>query len=237
MERHRKEIAKTLVLATALIAAVALALLPPQLQAQSQTTPKGFDPKLLAKASAGDDDAQTSSGFAGAFHNGRLKLLSLPDRPIVGGSRMRVVEGVWVSESSGSGKALVFPEQVKISCEDFGPDDKKCVELSVTLAPTSISVGIMGLNTEEYAIDRWDDRGVIASYGGDRNGSDLSSKCHRHVLTMDFASGTVSVSDIPTHMKGCEAFTTTNSYRLVQGEYYVDTTPNNDGDKPIEKAK
>jgi TPR repeat protein len=50
-----------LVLASALLAAVAPALLPTQLEAQSQTTP-GIDPNLLAKAKSGDADAQVSLG-------------------------------------------------------------------------------------------------------------------------------------------------------------------------------
>jgi hypothetical protein len=49
MERHRKQLASTLVLAFALIAAVATFLLPPSLQAQTQAQPKGIDPALLAK--------------------------------------------------------------------------------------------------------------------------------------------------------------------------------------------
>jgi hypothetical protein len=181
--------------------------------------------------------AQTKGGLSGFLHNDRLKFNSLPDRPITGNSRSRVVEGAWISESSSSDKALVFPQYVHITCESLR-GDSKCIELSVTLAPTKILVGIQELNTQEYAIDRWDDKGLIASYGGD----ELDSECQRHVLTMDFGSGAVTVSDIPTHMKACEAFTTTNSYRLVRGEYYVDTTPNNDldkhdADKPVPKTK
>jgi hypothetical protein len=69
-------------------------------------------------------------------------------------------------------------------------------------------------------------RDSLASYGGDS-----ASRCQRHVLTMDFDSGAVSVSDIPTRKKGCEAFTETDSYRLVRGNYYVDTSPGNNMDK------
>ncbi len=58
MERHRKQYANTLVLASALIAAVAIFLLPPSLQAQTQAQPNGIDPALLAKANAGDADAE-----------------------------------------------------------------------------------------------------------------------------------------------------------------------------------
>jgi hypothetical protein len=54
MERHRKQLASTLVLATALIAAFATFLLPPSLQAQTQAQAKGIDPALLAKAKTGD---------------------------------------------------------------------------------------------------------------------------------------------------------------------------------------
>jgi TPR repeat protein len=58
MERHRKQLASTLVLASAMIAAVAIFLLPPSLQAQTQAQPKGFDPALLARANAGDAKSQ-----------------------------------------------------------------------------------------------------------------------------------------------------------------------------------
>ncbi len=178
--------------------------------------------------------AQTNSGLAELFHNGRLKLLSLPDRPVDGDSHHRIVDGVWVSESSGPDKQLVFPQQVEIECENWASDSRKCVEFGVTLSPTKAVVGIGELYKNEYGIDRWDDQGLIASYGGE----ELDSACQRHVLTMHFASGAVSVSDIPTHTEGCEALKVTNSYRLVRGEYYVDTTPNNDADadKPIRKA-
>jgi TPR repeat protein len=64
MERHRKQIASTLVLASALIAAVATFLLPPSLQAQTQAQPKGIDPALLARANAGDAKSQFLVGSA-----------------------------------------------------------------------------------------------------------------------------------------------------------------------------
>ena len=63
-------------------------------------------------------------------------------------------------------------------------------------------------------------------------GRDRVSRCQRHVLTMDFDSGAVSVADIPTHKKGCEALKETDSYRLVRGNYYVGTSPGNNMDKP-----
>jgi hypothetical protein len=117
----------------------------------------------------------------------------------------------------------VLPQQVKILCSKFL---KECTEISVTLSPVPTLVGIEGVDNTIYDIDQWDDHGLMASYGGDE-----SSRCQRHVLTIDFESGAVSVSDIPTHMTGCEAFTETDSYKLVRGQYYVDTTPGNDLDK------
>jgi TPR repeat protein len=69
MERHRKQLASTLVLASALIAAIATFLLPPSLQAQTQAQPKGVDPALLARAKAGDADAQFSMGLL--YDNGQ----------------------------------------------------------------------------------------------------------------------------------------------------------------------
>ena len=66
--------------------------------------------------------------------------------------------------------------------------------------------------------------------------SAASDRCNRHVLTMTFAAGAVSTSDIPTHEKGCEPFPETNSYRLARGGYYIDTTPGNDAEKPVKPA-
>ncbi|MGP8174055.1 MAG: tetratricopeptide repeat protein [Terracidiphilus sp.] len=68
MERRRKQLASTLVLASALIAAVATFLLPLSLQAQTQTQPNGIDPALLAKARAGD--AASQSVVAHAYMKG-----------------------------------------------------------------------------------------------------------------------------------------------------------------------
>src|ERR1035437_8146301 len=70
MERHRKQIASTLVLASALIAAIGTFLLPPSLQAQPQAQPKGIDLALLAKAKAGDASSQVSVGNAYAKGEG-----------------------------------------------------------------------------------------------------------------------------------------------------------------------
>ena len=98
---------------------------------------------------------------------------------------------------------------------------------SVTLGPVKDMVIIKDIDDTMYDVDRWDSHGLTASYGGGVR----FSRCQRHVLTMDFDSGAVSVSDIPTRKKGCEVFTETNSYRLVRGMYYVDTSPGNDMDK------
>jgi hypothetical protein len=64
MKRHRKQLANTLVLAFALIAAVATFLLPPSLQAQTQAQPSGIDPAVMAKANAGDAKSQLLVGYA-----------------------------------------------------------------------------------------------------------------------------------------------------------------------------
>ena len=160
------------------------------------------------------------------FHNDRLKTVTLTDGPITGDINMRVVSGFWTAESSDPSKALVFPQQVKITCTHLGLNT--CHELIITLAAAVGVVAVQDVDEEEYAIDSWDAHGLVASYGG----SEGDSRCQRHVLTMDFDSGAVSVSDIPTHKKGCEMFKATDSYRLVRGNYYVDTSPGNDMDKP-----
>jgi hypothetical protein len=170
----------------------------------------------------------------GAFSNDRLKRAEDKDRPITGDDQWRGVDGMWVMESNDPGKALLFPEQVKITCTH---SDKTCQELKVTLGPMGGLVFIAGIDQTIWLINSWDEHGLLATYDADPSANALSEKCHRHVLSMSFASGVVSASDIPTHEKGCETFKTTDSYRLVRGQYYVDTTPGNDGGKPIKPNK
>jgi hypothetical protein len=157
-------------------------------------------------------------------HSNRLKILPVTDPTVTGDNFIRLVAGIWVSESKDPTKRLVFPQQVKITCAQ---PRKTCTELVLTLAEAKDLISIQDIDSEDYDISSWDSHGLVASYGGDEH-----SRCQRHVLTMDFDSGAVSVSDIPTHKKGCEAFNETDSYRLVRGNYYVDTTPGNDLDKP-----
>lgn len=165
-------------------------------------------------------------GLASIFHNDRLKINAMKDSPIVGDVNSRLVEGVWLPEAADPSKNLVFPQQVKIYCTRY---NKICMELNVTIGPAPGLVAINELDDEEYNVDSWDVHGLVASYGGD----DISgSPCQRHVLTMEFESGAVSLSDIPTHRKGCEVIKETGSYKLARGFYYVDTSPGNDMDKP-----
>lgn len=180
-------------------------------------------------AEQGDASAQPAKSLSGVFSNDRLKRGELKDYPITGDDQWRDVDGMWVPESKEPSNALLFPEQVRITCSN---SDKTCRELSVTLGVMGGLVEIMGPDEKIWQISSWDSDGLLASYDADPSSKKVDERCHRHVLSMSFASGAVSTSDIPTHEKGCEAFRQTDSYRLVRGEYYVDTTPGNEGDKP-----
>lgn len=163
---------------------------------------------------------------AGMFHNDRLKALVIPGSPLLkeqSHAFYALATGFWVSESNDPKKALVLPMQVKLWCRKTS---KVCTEISVTLGAVPTLVSVEDLDNTDYEVDKWDEHGLTASYGGDE-----ASRCQRHVLTIDFDSGAVSVADIPTRKTGCEAFPETNSYKLVRGKYYVDTTPGNDLDK------
>jgi hypothetical protein len=159
------------------------------------------------------------------LQNDRLKTVTLPDSPVVGGDRHRVVAGFWLSESKQPQKVLGFLQQVSIECRNYADLPKECVEISVTIAPEKRMVSIQEIGSATYDVNSWDSRGLVASYGGG-----VDSLCVRHRLTMDFSSGAVSLSHIPIRTKGCEALRSieTDSYRLVRGNYYVDTTPGND---------
>jgi hypothetical protein len=160
------------------------------------------------------------------FHNDRLKTLVIPGPPLLkekSYSFTAFASGIWASESNDPKKALVLPMQVKLWCSK---NSKVCTETSVTLGAVPTLVSIEDMDNTDYDVDKWDEHGLTASYGGNE-----TSRCQRHVLTIDFDSGAVSVADIPTRKTGCEAFTETDSYKLVRGKYYVDTTPGNDLDK------
>jgi hypothetical protein len=183
-----------------------------------------FEDQAKAKiATAALMQGQSSSGV---FHNDRLKTLVIPGPPLLktkSYSISALASGFWVPESNDPSKALVLPMQVKILCSK---PSKICTEISVTLGAVKDMVGIQDVDTTTYEVDKWDEHGLTASYGGDE-----SSRCQRHVLTIDFDSGAVTVNDIPTRKAGCEAFKETDSYKLVRGLFYVDTTPANDLDK------
>jgi hypothetical protein len=146
----------------------------------------------------------------------------------------RIVPGAWSGGPQGGRNETVRcndlarcnPARPRGRCPTETRYDKECVETSVTLGLMRDMVSIQDIDDTTYDVDKWDSHGLTASFGGD-----ASSRCQRHVLTMDFESGAVSVADIPTRQKGCEAFTETNSYRLVRGMYYVDASPANDMDK------
>jgi hypothetical protein len=167
------------------------------------------------------------------FQNARVKRAEDPDRQILFEDSFPEVSGMWVPESKDPAKTLVFPEQVKIVCTH---SDLTCRELTVPLESIGGLVFIGDIEEKIWQVTSWDQNGLLASYDADPHATAASERCHRHVLSMSFRSGAVSTSDIPTHEKGCEMFPETDSYKLVRGQYYVDTTPGNDADRPVRPA-
>jgi hypothetical protein len=168
-----------------------------------------------------------------AYHNDRLKRAELDDHEVIGNSQWRNVSGMWVPESNDLANELLFLEQVTINCER---PTRTCKELKITLEPIGGVIFIDGVDETIWQINSWDEHGLLAAYDADPSATAVSERCHRHVLSMSFTSGAVSTSDIPTHEKGCETFKQTDSYRLIRGGYYVDTTPGNDAEKPVKTA-
>jgi len=177
---------------------------------------------------------QQAKPLSGVFHNDRLKRAEDPDYEITGDGQWRRVSGMWVPESDHPANDLLFKEQVTIACDR---PSSTCKELKIILEPFGGLIFIDGIEETTWQITSWDEHGLLATYDADPSANAAASeKCHRHVLSMSFASGAVSASDIPTHEKGCETFKQTDSYRLVRGQYYVDTTPGNDAEKPVKSA-
>ncbi|MDE1161317.1 MAG: hypothetical protein PW792_05140 [Acidobacteriaceae bacterium] len=164
------------------------------------------------------------------FSNERLKREVIADDPIEPHDYDAFADGLWLPEADQPERTLVMPEQVHVVCV-LG--DQTCRAYTVTLGTMKDIVRVEDISAVEYHVDSWDEHSLRASYGPtkyDKVGS--SDRCHNHVLAMNFGSGYVSLSDIPTHEKGCEMFTETNAYHLARGHYYVDTSPGNDLDKP-----
>jgi hypothetical protein len=181
------------------------------------------DPLTKAEQPATKIDSKPPSSM---FYNPRLKsnLYKFKQINIGGSEDNRIVQGIWLPESNDPGKGLVFPEQVSIWCTR---SEMSCEVASIELEVQSELVSIPAIQQDEYHVDSWNSDGLSASYGPWEIGN-LSDKCHRHVLVMNFKSGVVTLSDISTHAKGCEMFAESNTYRLGHGDYYVDTTPNAD---------
>jgi hypothetical protein len=177
---------------------------------------------------------QQAKPLSGVFHNDRLKRAEDPDYEITGDSEWRKVDGMWVPESDHPANDLLFKEQVTITCNR---PSSTCKELKIILEPFGGLIFVDGIDETTWQITSWDEHGLLASYDADPSNKALSERCHRHALSMSFASGAVSTSDIPTREKGCETFKQTDSYRLVRGQYYVDTTPGNDAEKPVRPAR
>lgn len=163
------------------------------------------------------------------FRNDRLKRSEGKDSPIKSFHDTRViVDGMWVPESKDPAREIVLPEQVEIICTH---SEMTCEEMKVTLGPTAGVVFIDSIGQTVWTVTSWDGHGLLASYGPEVSALAASDRCHRHVLAMTFSSGAISTSDIPTHEKGCEMFAETDSYRLIRGFYYIDTSPGNDQDR------
>jgi hypothetical protein len=184
----------------------------------------GFVLFLLAGCqSARQHDSEMSEQLATTFVNNRLKANTYPDTPIKAFMGIAVAGGFWLPEDSKTQQ--LFAEQVDISCIK---DEAVCHELTIPLGVTQDSIHIMHAEEKLWPINSWNADAILASYGPVLTAKPGSGdRCLRHVLSLTLDSGAVSSSVVPTHEKGCEAFQEINASRLVNGNFYIDTTPGN----------
>lgn len=155
------------------------------------------------------------------WHNDHLKTVVHGDQHILHfGDDQLSVTGIWLPDSGDPSRARLFPEQGRITCIK---SEKVCKELLVTLGPDPVSVTIDDVDETDYDIVSWDKSGLTATLGPFLWSTKPADRCLRHVLTMDFQSNAVLLTDIPTHVKGCEAISSTDTYRLVWGNYSIET--------------
>ncbi len=137
--------------------------------------------------------------------------------------------GIWIPELDDKAHQLVYPEQTRIECNR---GEQNCLEMRVSFTAVGNDfVMVDGPEETLWPIKSWDKNSLVAGYGPLPMLTKLEEKCQSHVLSIVFASGTVTDSDIPTHGQGCEAMKETNTYRLASGWYEVDTSPHNDAVK------
>jgi len=169
-------------------------------------------------------DSEMSRRLAVTFGNNRLKAIAYPDSPIKPLLGTAGADGIWLPDDSKSQPP--FAEQVDISCVK---GEGLCHELTIPLGVTSASIHVMHPEETLWPIKSWNADSIIASYGPVPDANPGSGdRCQRHVLSITLASGAVSTSVVPTNEKGCEAFQKVETSRLIQGNFYVDTTPDND---------
>ena len=136
-----------------------------------------------------------------------------------------MADGIWIPEPDDPAHALVYPEQTRIVCY-AGSDD--CIEMKSSFIVTGDIISVKGPEETLWPIKTRDKNSLVAEYGPWPRFSPGPEKCQKHVMSMVFASGTVTTSDIPTGGDGCGPYTETNTYRLANGWYDVDISPKND---------
>jgi hypothetical protein len=182
---------------------------------------------LVGCHSAKPPDSDVSRQLATIFVNDRLKAVTFPETPIKSFMGIAVVDGFWLPEDSKPQK--LFAEQVEISCMK---GESICHELTIPLAVTQGAIRMMQPEERQWPINTWTADAILASYGPILTAKPGSGdRCLRHVLSLTLDSGAVSSSDVPTHEQGCEKFQDTEASRLVYGNLYVDTTPDNNDEK------
>jgi hypothetical protein len=170
---------------------------------------------------------EEQSAIPKALHSDRLKrnettgispLIIDPDKSID-------ANGIWIPEPDDGAHKLVFPEQTHIICNTGA---EYCIEMKNSFIVYGNIITVKGPEQTLWQIKSWDKNSLVAEYGPFLRLSPDADNCQKHVLSIVFASGTVTTSDIPSNTKGCEPFKETNTYRMASGYYIVDVSPNND---------
>lgn len=130
--------------------------------------------------------------------------------------------GIWIPQPDTAANRLVFPEQVTILCDK---GDSNCLEMRAEFVTVGDLISINGPDETYWPIKSWDKNSLFAEYGPWPHSAEETDKCQKHILSILFASGTVTTSDIPDHVEGCDAFKDTHVYRLVSGYYKINTSP------------
>ena len=103
-------------------------------------------------------------------------------------------DGMWIPEPDDKAHALAYPEQAHIIC-DVGAE--YCIEMKISFIVIGGFLSVKEPEETLWPIKTWDKRSLLAEYGPFTQFQPGTGEVPEHVLSMVFASDTVTSQTFP----------------------------------------